>query len=115
MMSKKYFQISFWLFLAGVLYLSLSPVTGVPVIKNGDKIGHAISYALLFALAVKSYNARFELWLLAAGTMVFGMLMEWAQSYTGYRHADPLDMIANGSGILIMWLLVILSRKVKGQ
>ena len=114
-MSKRSFQLLFWLCVTGVLYLSLSPITMAPAIQNGDKVGHAIAYALLFALAVKSYSGRIELWLLAAGTMVFGMLMEWAQSYTGYRHADPLDMIANGSGIVIMWLLVIYSRKIKQQ
>ena len=41
--------------------------------------------------------------------------MEWAQSYTGYRYAEPLDMVANGTGIGIMWLLVMLSRRLRVQ
>lgn len=111
MIAKKHFKIFFWLFLAGLLYLSLSPVSSKSIMYNSDKVGHAIAYGLFFALAVKSYNARFPLWILAAAIMAFGMAMEWAQSYTGYRQADALDIIANGAGILIMWLLVILSRR----
>jgi VanZ family protein len=36
--------------------------------------------------------------------------MEWAQSFTGYRYAEPMDMVANGTGIAIMWLLVTFIR-----
>jgi VanZ family protein len=111
MFAKRYFKVFFWLFLAALLYLSLSPVpAAAPTIQSADKIVHAAAYGLLFALAVKSYNARLPLWALAAATMAFGVSMEWAQSFTGYRYAEPMDMVANGTGIAIMWLLVIFIR-----
>lgn len=109
---KIFFQLSFWLCLVGVLYLSLSPLTIASGIQNGDKIGHAMCYAILFGLAAKSYSARVELWLLATCAMLFGMLMEWAQSQTNYRQADSFDMMANGLGILTMWLLIVFRRKL---
>ena len=116
MIAKQVFKVFFWLFLVALLYLSLSPIPAVtPNILNSDKIVHAAAYGLLFALAVKSYNARLPLWALAAATMAFGVSMEWAQSYTGYRYAEPLDMVANGTGIGIMWLLVMLSRRLRVQ
>ena len=81
MIAKQYFKVFFWLFLAALLYMSLSPVPAVtPSIQNIDKMVHAGAYGLLFALAVKAYNARLPLWALAVATMVFGVSMEWAQS-----------------------------------
>ena len=116
MIAKQYFTIFFWLFLAALLYLSLSPIPAVtPNIQSSDKIAHAGAYGLLFALAVKSYNARLPLWALAAATMAFGIAMEWAQFHRGYRYAEPMDMVANGTGIGIMWLLVIVSRRYRAQ
>jgi hypothetical protein len=41
--------------------------------------------------------------------------MEWAQSLTGYRYAEPMDMVANGAGIAVMWLLVVFSRRQRSQ
>jgi VanZ family protein len=116
MIAKQYFKVFFWLFLAALLYMSLSPVPAVtPSIQNIDKMVHAGAYGLLFALAVKAYNARLPLWALAVATMVFGVSMEWAQSLTGYRYGEPMDMVANGTGIAIMWLLVILIRRYRAQ
>ena len=112
MMAKQYFKGFFWLFLLVLVYLSLSPIPPVtPDIQSSDKLVHAAAYGLLFALAVKAYNSRLPLWALAAATMAFGVSIEWAQSLTGYRYAESLDMVANGIGIALVWLLVILSRR----
>lgn len=116
MIAKQYFKIFFWLFLVALLYLSLSPILAVtPNIQNSDKVVHAAAYGLLFALAVKAYSARAPLWVLAAATMAFGVSMEWVQSLTGYRYAEPMDMVANGAGIAVMWLLVVFSRRQRSQ
>ena len=55
MIAKQDFKVFFWLFLAALFYMSLSPVSAVtPSIQNIDKMVHAGAYGLLFALAVKA-------------------------------------------------------------
>jgi VanZ family protein len=90
--------------------LSLGPPPPIPAdVPNGDKIGHALAYAVLSAWAVMIFRTR-GAWLRSAmALMVLGIVIEIAQgTLTSNRTADPYDALADALGI-VLGLLVALT------
>lgn len=69
-----------------------------------DKAGHFTGYLILAGLLGIGWPRR-PLWQLWVATFLFGVLIEYAQSFTPSRHFEVLDMVANGSGALVGSLL----------
>ena len=114
MISRHKYQILFWLCIAATISISLTPgVVGKPLFQMQDKVAHAAIYAVLFFVCEHAYSNRFPLWALALVLAGFGLSMELAQSMTTYRQAEGWDMLANITGILIVWLLMLWHRKAK--
>ena len=90
---------------------SLMPGGGKPLFQMQDKVAHAAIYGLLFFFCAHAYSNRFPLWLLALVLAGFGLSMELAQSMTSYRQAEGWDMLANSTGILLVWLLMLWHRR----
>lgn len=119
MIKKAYLPALLWLLLVTVL--SVSP--GVPAPKfnlfSTDKIGHACAYALLTWLlfrGFKSANSRaangMESLIIFGISTGYGILMEFVQgTFFPYRFFEIDDMIANGTGALIVTLLMF-KRKI---
>jgi len=95
-------KLFFWLAIVAVTLLSLLPIN-VPqeLVSGQDKILHSIAYGALYFLAICAYGYRFSIWRTGVVLVLFGLLMEIAQSMTAYRYGDPLDLLANTSGILL--------------
>ena len=87
-----------YLLLALVAYLSLVPIT--TEVPASDKTLHLITYAGLSAFFTTLVQASRSLWLVAAGLVLFGVLLEILQGLTGYRFFEWLDMLANSLGVL---------------
>jgi len=106
------FKLFFWLAILAVAILSLLPIS-VPLelVSWQDKVHHSIAYGLLFLLAILAYGYRFSLWKIGVILALFGLLMEIAQSMTAYRYGDPLDFLANISGILLVGITYSLRRR----
>jgi VanZ family protein len=113
MIARHKYQILFWLCIAATILASLMPGVGKPLFQMQDKVSHAAIYALLFFFCEHAYSNRFPLWLLALVLACFGLSMEFAQSMTSYRQADGWDMLANSTGILLVWLLMLWHRRAK--
>ena len=83
-----------------VTFASLRPMDGI-AIGNWDKVGHI---ALYFVFALLGYrvvsNPRHYL-LLCLGIVVYGGLMELAQSFTPGRMMSVYDILANAAGVVI--------------
>ena len=93
-----------WLLVAGIVYGSLTPSpVGIPV-TEGDKLEHLFSYGVLMGWFMQLYtrNSHVLLAVLCAG---LGVAMEYAQLASGYRDFEYGDMIADGVGVSIAWLL----------
>ena len=75
-----------------------------------DKLHHLLAYAVLFWLLLGAYEQQQNIWKLAILLAAFSGLIEIAQSYTGYRQADLMDLLANVIGILVAAFLYILRR-----
>lgn len=103
----------FWLLLAGVAIGSLMPVDYLPrqVFDLWDKAQHALGFVLLawsghWAYcppgtlgAVGAVGMRRPV-VLALGLLLFGAAIEIAQSVTGWRHGDGLDLLADAVGLV---------------
>jgi glycopeptide antibiotics resistance protein len=111
MIARHKYQILFWLCITATILASLMPGGGKPLFQMQDKVAHAAIYGLLFFFCANAYNNRFPLWLLALVLAGFGLSMELAQSMTSYRYADGWDMLANSTGILLVWLFMLWYRR----
>lgn len=86
--------------LVAVIALSLMPGSMLPSSFNfWDKAQHALGFFVLTWLACLAYPG--QPWLhVGAGMLVVGALIELAQSATGWRHGDWLDLLADAVGIV---------------
>jgi len=89
-----------------VVYLSLVPHPPEPFsFPNADKLEHAFAYASLsvwFCQIYLSGRSRVMAVMLLVG---MGIGLEYVQGWTEYRHFDVWDMVANGIGVLLGYLM----------
>ncbi|MEZ5442564.1 MAG: VanZ family protein [Lysobacterales bacterium] len=114
----RWWQALGWLGVGAVIVLSLLPLPQIgPQLPNGDKWQHLLAYAtmaLYFAQWASTWAQRIRQ---ALSLLALGALLEVLQGLTGYRQMDPLDLLANATGIAIgaglalgppgRWLLAI--------
>lgn len=75
--------------------------------RNADKLLHAGTFLLLAAWFSGQYRRPSYL-RVAAGLMLFGLIIEFCQFLVGYRQADFLDVAANTAGIVTGFLIALL-------
>lgn len=74
----------------------------MPVPSTGwDKSNHLVGYSVLALAGLLAYPVR-ELRVIS-GLVAYGGLIELLQSFTGYRFAEWLDLLANAIGVLLGW------------
>ncbi|MGH8653299.1 MAG: VanZ family protein [Gammaproteobacteria bacterium] len=95
-----------------VISLSLTPFPpDIPlpdILKeNGDKLGHGMAYAMLMVWFAWLYpNLRTRLGY-AAGFVVLGIALEFAQGLTEYRAFELADMSADAVGVALGWITAL--------
>jgi VanZ family protein len=90
--------------LVTIFVLSLMPVPeGLQVFSWQDKVEHAGAFAMLGLMAAFACLRPARLWVL--GLLVYGALIELAQSTVPYRSADPADWAADAIGVAIAVLV----------
>jgi VanZ family protein len=90
-----------------VIYLSLKPFPLDIPMENGDKLGHWIAYTMLMVWFAWLYpNLRTRL-VYAAGFLVLGIALEFAQSFTEYRTFELSDMVADTVGVALGWIAAL--------
>jgi VanZ family protein len=105
-------KLAFWLCAGVVTILSLLPVAYLPpqAFDIWDKAQHAGGFAALALLGHFAYPRR--LWRICLGLLAYGASIEVAQSATGWRHGDGLDLLADGAGIVLGTVLLPLIRRI---
>ena len=116
------FQVIFFLYVAGVLFLCFGHFEQTPSIEwslfgiPNDKVVHFcmfFPFPILAFLAFDRYTETVRSTLLFSGvTLLMGFLLawgtEWGQAHlTDYRSGDPLDLLADGLALVLSTLLVI--------
>ena len=76
---------------------------GIPVtrlLRNVDKWAHGITFVVLTVWFCGLYERR-SYWLIGAGLVAFGVMIEVLQGLVRYRMAEWLDIGADALGILV--------------
>jgi VanZ family protein len=94
-----------------VMIAALLPpqIIGSPL--GWDKANHAVTFAMLAMLGCGSYSDRKVQVLI--GLLAYGVLIEVLQSFTDYRSAEVLDVVADAVGIAIGWTFTRLLWRVR--
>ena len=105
-LSKKQFKAIFFIAVAVILYKALTPNTGEPLFyfQNMDKVLHASAFFVLSFLLNRSSSSIEKRIRNIFALLLFGIFIEIAQSFTGYRTASFADVIADLVGILLFQL-----------
>ncbi len=102
------FWVGLWvLAMAVVITTCLLPGDDIPKVRPGvDKLEHATAFFVLSVCAVQLFATRRSLLRAAAWLVILGVLIEFAQgAFTVDRTADPLDALADASGVLLgLWI-----------
>ena len=93
-----------WALVLAVIVLSLAPEPPVTGIGGSDKLGHALSYGVLITWFAQLYP-RAMYGRLALAFVAMGLILESLQALMPPRTFDPLDMAANGSGVVLGWII----------
>jgi VanZ family protein len=92
---------------AALLIVGIASLVPAPGIGSSDKLLHFITYFVLSAgFTILNQQAR-TLSRVAAGLILYGVLLEILQGLTSYRMMDVMDMLTNGLGVLtglLVWL-----------
>lgn len=88
-----------WFGIALLLYLSITPQPPEVPIAGGDKLGHALAYAVLMYWWSQLLDSPRQRYGLAAGLIALGIAIEIMQGWTSWRTFDYADMLADGAGI----------------
>lgn len=92
------------LMIAAVIAGSLAPAEGLPQIwfPGADKVQHLLGYAVLSGYAAMLFASRRAMGAAAVGLVLLGVLIEGAQwALTVSRQADPVDLLANLTGVAL--------------
>ena len=112
MISITIYRTIFWLLLTAVAILSLMSLESqYQIVLWQDKVHHLVAYAVLFWCLIGGYKKQQNVWVLGILLIIFSGLIEVAQSYTGYRQAELMDLLANGAGILLVALVYEFKRR----
>jgi VanZ family protein len=108
MMIKRVLLTIGWMLVILVVYLSLTPHPPEPMrFENADKFEHALAYAALSFWFCHIYSSVISRLLVIAALVGLGVGLEYVQGWTGYRTFDVMDMLADGAGVLLGWMLVL--------
>ncbi len=83
-----------------VAFSSLRSIDGI-AIEHSDKFFHLVTYGLFAALGFRAVSGRRAFVYLCIGIIIYGGLMEVAQSFTPGRTMSVYDFLANTIGVLI--------------
>ena len=98
-----------WALAAAIVWLSLTPSPPTIDVEQGDKLGHLAAYCSLMFWFCQLYPTRGARIGYALGFVAMGIAIEFVQRATGYRSFELWDMVADGTGVLIGWLLAALA------
>ncbi|MCC6531997.1 MAG: VanZ family protein [Burkholderiales bacterium] len=94
-----------WVFVACVIYLSLTANPPRIPIPNAYDIGHLLSYFWLMIWFAQIHRRRGQRLAIAAMLCALGIALEFIQGMTGYRMFDYADMTLDVAGVAVGLLL----------
>jgi hypothetical protein len=102
--------IAFVIGVAAVIWLSLSPGSGI-VPEPWDKLMHALAYLALTAVAAGGFSRRSLFVVCALALLALGFVLEMAQVRVPGRQVSMPDALANGCGVALGAVLGFVFRR----
>jgi VanZ family protein len=90
-----------YLMVAFVVQQTLVPSPMSSGMDVSDKLLHTLGYFLLMGWFVQIYHGNSQKIICAAAFVAMGILLEFLQGWSGVRHYEIQDMLANGLGVVI--------------
>lgn len=105
----RWWLIAGWVWLALVLYLSLTPKPPTPELGllSWDKFNHFAAYAWLMGWFAQIYHRPAWRIGMALGFVCLGIGLEFLQGMGEARYFEYGDMLANGLGVIGAYLITI--------
>ncbi|HFB64444.1 MAG TPA: antibiotic resistance protein VanZ [Aeromonadales bacterium] len=104
-----FYRIAFVITLIAIVFLALASSSQLTFIPDfSDKIKHFIAFLVLTFLADKSFVEGRYIMVKVLGLFTFGLLIEWAQSFTSYRYTEWNDVVADVVGIGCYWVSIFI-------
>lgn len=95
-----------WLIVLAIAAFSLTPQQpNVGGLEINDKLGHSLAYAIGMGWFASLYPGRPRRVRYAVFFIALGIALEFAQSFTPHRQFDLFDMLANGIGVAVGYIL----------
>jgi VanZ family protein len=95
-----------WVLILLVVFLSLFPEPPEVIeFEQSDKLGHLVAYLTLMLWFTNIHPGRNQRISLSMAFFAMGAILEFLQGLSGYRTFQYTDMVANGVGIFLGWLL----------
>ena len=85
--------------------LSLQPAQG-PGVEHLDKVVHFSVYALFTVLAFVALRTTRSFYRVCTAIVIYGGLLEVAQSFAPERSMSLYDFVANTSGVVVTAILI---------
>ena len=89
-----------------ITYMALTPAPGPIQEAVNDKLGHLAAFALLALLVHACWPHRDFDWRMILPLLAYGIAIECAQYFIPNRFFSLLDILADGTGILLYLLLL---------
>lgn len=99
-MSVKFHALVFSCYTVFVAFVSLRPMNSGSI-GHWDKLGHFTLYGVFAVLGYKLFKHSRHYYALCMGIVIYGGLMEVAQSFMPGRMMSVYDFIANAVGVII--------------
>lgn len=92
--------LNFLIYTVFITYVSLRPKSGVSI-ENWDKVGHMLAYFIFALVGYRVVSESKQYMFLCFGIVIYGGLIEVAQSYVPGRMMSAYDILANTLGVAI--------------
>ena len=98
---------------ASVVFLSLTsnPVDMELGLPYEDKVFHAFAYFVLMVWFGQIYHDKFQRNMIAVVFVLMGITLEYLQSFDANRYSEFADMIANLTGVVLGFSIVLTAVK----
>ena len=94
-----------WCLVLVVAFFSLAPIPAIIPLEQADKVWHVFAYLVLMLWFANLYPAPHHRIRCATALVFLGVLLEFLQSWSGYRSLDVMDMMAGTIGVVVGWIL----------
>ena len=98
---------------ASVVFLSLTsnPIDMEMGLPYEDKVFHAFAYFVLMVWFGQIYHDKFQRNMIAVVFVLMGITLEYLQSFDANRYSEFADMIANLTGVVLGFSIVLTAAK----